>query len=275
MKRTVLVLAALLWASVAAAEGPDEVGRLLSIIAQDSSYKVRMQAIRVLGKRLAESTTPVAMSTIEGLGRSALGDESELVRGFACAALGNLQDARVRSVLEKALKDKEAFVREQATSALSRVPTDAPPTPPPPPPTGPSGPNSGLPRLVVGIDQVPGVDAKAFESSLLAMMKEGFSAQAGARYQVGDPGAGKGYHLKGSIAELSAAAQPDGSQKVTIVVKIAIATWPENNLRHVMSAKASAQTKASGGALAKVQEKLLRAAVDRAVKDSMAEIGGG
>lgn len=252
-------------ASTAWAGPPDEVDRLLGIIAQDSSYKVRMQAIRVLSKRIEQSGGPVSELVLSRLASAATQDESHLVRGFACVALGNLKDPRARPALTRAAQDPEELVRQQANLALSRLPA---PPPPPPPPIGPA-------RLVVAVDATPGVASGALEGQLLTLLTEGFRSAAADRFTVGEAAEGRGFHLKGSIAELSSLAQPDGSQKVTIVVKVAIATWPENNLRHVMSAKASAQTKASGGALARVQEKLLKAAVERAVKDSMAEIGGG
>jgi hypothetical protein len=66
-----------------------------------------------------------------------------------------------------------------------------------------------------------------------------------------------------------------GASQVTIVVKIAIATWPDNNLRHVMSARASARAKVAGPTLVRLQLKLLEAAVSKAIQDSMAQIGGG
>lgn len=267
MRRIALALLLGLWATPGWANAPDEIDRLLGIIAQDSSYKVRMQAIRVLSRRLEQNPTPVSEVVLNSLATAALKDESHLVRGFACVALGNLRDPRARPALTAAARDPEELVRQQANMALSRIPA-APPPPPPPPAGGPA-------RLVVAVDTTPGVEAQALEGQFLTMLTEGFRGAAADRFLVGPAADGRGFHLKGSIAELSSVAQADGSQRVTIVVKVAIATWPENNLRHVMSAKASAMTKASGGALARVQEKLLRAAVERAVKDSMAEIGGG
>ncbi|MBK6688895.1 MAG: HEAT repeat domain-containing protein [Deltaproteobacteria bacterium] len=267
MRRIALALLLGLWATPVWAKAPDEIDRLLGIIAQDSSYKVRMQAIRVLSRRLEQNTTPVSDGVLNSLATAATKDESHLVRGFACVALGNLQDPRARPALTAAARDPEELVRQQANMALSRLP--ATPPPPPPPPSG------GPARLVVAVDVTPGVEAQALEGPFLTMLTEGFRGAAAERFVVGPAADGRGFHLKGSIAELSSVAQADGSQRVTIVVKVAIATWPENNLRHVMSAKASAMTKASGGALARVQEKLLKAAVERAVKDSMAEIGGG
>lgn len=267
MRRIALALFLGLLATPAWAKAPDEIDRLLGIIAQDSSYKVRMQAIRVLSRRLEQSSTPASEVVLSRLADAATKDESHLVRGFACVALGNLQDPRARPALTAAARDPEELVRQQATVALSRLPETPPPAPPPP--------SGGPARLVVAVDSTPGVEAKALEAQFLTMLTEGFRGAAAERFLVGPATDGRGFHLKGSIAELSNVVQADGSQRVTIVVKVAIATWPENNLRHVMSAKASAMTKASGGALARVQEKLLKAAVERAVKDSMAEIGGG
>jgi hypothetical protein len=59
---------------------------------------------------------------------------------------------------------------------------------------------------------------------------------------------------------------------VTLVVRISIMTFPQNYLRHVVTAKASAEARGSGSNLAAFEQRVLRAAVNRAVRDSLAEV---
>ena len=65
-------------------------------------------------------------------------------------------------------------------------------------------------------------------------------------FRVARGGSGKGYHLTATIARLDVADAGGGKVKLTLQVKLSVATWPENNLRHVMSAKASAKVPSSG-----------------------------
>lgn len=239
----------------------DKNEKLLRIIERDDSYKVRMQAIRVLTKRLEQTKTPPSERLMTVLSLAAKADEEHLVRGMACVALGKIGDPRGRDALEYALRDEEGFVRAQAEEALRNLGRGAPAA-------------GGKTALVIGTDVVPGVSPPPeITESLKGLMERGFSARAGSSFVIGDTN-GRGYHMKGSIAELSV--QPDGdANRVTIVVKIAIATWPDNNLRHVMSARASVRAKVTNGpSLLRLQRKLLEAAVNKAVQDSMAQIGG-
>jgi hypothetical protein len=239
--------------------------KLLDTILNDEAYKVRMQAIRVLAKQVEQKGERPDAETIDTLSRSATSDEEHLVRGMACFALGKLEDVRGEAALARATKDGDPFVRAQAEEALKRVrDKNAPP------------PSSGPVALIIGTDVVPGVSAPGeVVDALSTLLDGGFRARSGGRYAVGDKG-GRGYHMKGSIAEMTVAPGSTGGKRVTIVVKIAIATWPDNNLRHVMSAKASAEAKVSDGpGLVRLQKKLLEAAVSKAIQDSMAQIGGG
>jgi hypothetical protein len=234
----------------------DDYGKLIRIIRNDEAYKVRMQAIRVLSKQLEKKQGRVGDEVMQALSQAATQDEEHLVRGMACVALGKLGDGRARPALEQALKDREAFVRDQARDALDRL-------------------QASKRVLVISTDRVPGVTApQEIESALEGKLRQGFSAAVGDTFSVGDS-AGTGFHMKGSVAELSVTPADGGASQVTIVVKIAIATWPDNNLRHVMSARASARAKVAGPTLVKLQLKLLEAAVSKAIQDSMAQIGGG
>ena len=86
-------------------------------------------------------------------------------------------------------------------------------------------------------------------------------------YRVARGGEGQGYQLTGTVSRLDAA--PEGEDEV----KLTLATWPQKNLRHVLSAKASAKVKRTANR-AKIHEKLLQAAAARVVADAVKEIGG-
>lgn len=263
--------------SVEAAEDP--YAMLMQTLERDESYKVRMQAIRVMSKRLSKSKKPAPDKVVESLGLAANIDESYLVRGMAVVALGVLEDPRGRSYVEQAMKDEEAFVRKQAKLALERLDAAKPP-PPPPPPIAPPPP----PPVAVGTKRSLVIDAAVnpnvetppeLKAALVRSLSQAFEAKFGQTYRVDDGAGATGYGLTGTIAQRSVEA--DGAKyRVTLEVSLTIATWPEKNLRQVLKAKASAQSSTNNAAaLQRLEAKLLEAAVKRVVEDSTAQIGGG
>ncbi len=239
----------------AGAEAGDEHSKLIRVIRTDSAYKVRMQAIRVLLKTLEKTKERPTDEIMAALSTAATEDEEHLVRGMACAALGGLSDPRGEAALHRAMADPDEFVRQQAKEALGKLSTSKA-------------------VLVISTDRVPGVSSSdELEQALRSGLERGFQTAALGRYVVGDRN-GSGYHMKGSVSELSVTPGDAGASQVTVGVKIAIATWPDNNLRHVMSARASARAKVAGPSLIRLQLKLLEAAVNKAIQDSMAQIGG-
>lgn len=257
----------------------DRYGRLIETLERDESYKVRMQAIRVMSKYLKKEKGPPPERVLESLGLASNLDESYLVRGMAVVALGVTGDPRARAYVDQAMKDDEAFVRKQAKRAIERLdaakpPPPPPPEPPPPPPPPPAG--AAKRSLVVAAADHPKVEAPAeLKDALVKKLRVGFEAQFGDRYAIDDGAGAKGYQLTGIIAERSV--KPEGAKfRVTMVVRLTIATWPENHLREVLSAKASATSSTNkASAIGRLETKLLDAAVKRIVSDSIARIGGG
>ncbi len=237
--------------------------KIYTSIRSDPSFKVRLQAIRVLTKQLKGGAQAEDRAFVV-LGEAAEKDEEHLVRGLACFALGELGDARGKDALERAVKDTHPFVRAQAGDALKLLAKTAVPVMV----------TENVGRAVLfAIDASPGITAdpttfEAFEKYL----GEELRAQAGSRYDIVEAPGSPGYRFGGSISELSILSESTGVNRVTVVVKISITTQPENHLRHVMTAKASAASKASGGALVGLTNKVLQAAVVRAVKDSLAAV---
>lgn len=234
--------------------------RLLNVLRTDDSYKVRMKALRVISKKARAQNKPAPEAVITAIAEAATQDEARLVRGMACIALGQLEDPRGKPALLKAQEDEEAFVRAQAESALQSL-------------KPPAAPEPGGDLLVFGVDVVPGVQvSQVLQSDLLAFMKDVLHTYA-TDYRVANDGTDPGYQLRGSIAQVSQVPREQGGAKVTIEVKVTVSTWPAKNLRHVMSAKASAKVSGAQASL-RVRRKVLRAAVQRAVQDALQQIKG-
>lgn len=256
--RAALLAVGVMLLAPAALAGPYD--RLLRIVETDDAYKVRMKALRVLGKKIARSKAPAPDPVFATLSRVATEDDSYLVRGMACVVLGQLGDARGRPGLERAKGDGEAFVRAQAEAALERL------APRPEP--------SGGRLLVVSTEARPDLDVpEALTRDLQAYLQDELTSRAPG-YRVATEGDGPGYLLTGTVSRLEGTPSDGGKVRLLLEVKLTVATWPERNLRHVMSAKASASVRKSQENL-RVWRKLLRAALARAVADALAEIGGG
>jgi HEAT repeat protein len=234
--------------------------KVLKSVREDPSFKVRMQAIRVLLKQLKASPRSPENEVIEALAAAATKDEEHLVRGLACYALGDLKDERGREVLQRAIKDEDAFVRAQAEQALKSLEKVSERL-------GARG-----RALIVAVDEAPDQALPAeLKSELKSLLEQEFQAQGSSSFAVNDQSQGSGYKMSGTIAERSQV-PGDGGTKITVVVRIAISTYPENYLRHVVTSKASASAHLSGDKLALLEQKVLKAAVQRAVKDSLQEV---
>ena len=97
----------------------DEVGRLIDVLGEARSFKVRVQAITVLA-RLRDSRIASA------LGRSALNDRHNYVRLYALRTLVKLTrdepvNERTRSVLQRAQRDRRAEVRREAAKLMAEL----------------------------------------------------------------------------------------------------------------------------------------------------------
>lgn len=241
--------------------GADDYQRLLKTLERDSSYKVRLQALQIIKKKILKSKKSAPESVLKGVGRSALEDDNKIVRGFACVMLGQLKDARARDFLTKAQKDSDPFVRVQARDALARLPK--------------GGATSNQARwIVVDVQDTPGVTTpKGVTSNLQRLLEDGFRSRA-TGWKVVPKTTGNGFRMTGTISRLEFRPTDDGRNRVTMEVGLTVATWPDNNLRHVMKASASATARLSAKSRDRLLTKLLQAAVDKAVADAVAEIGG-
>lgn len=283
--RSSIVALALMAIAATALAGPED--QLLGIIKNDPSFKVRMQAIRVLTKRIVQQKKPATDAALAALERAATQDESHLVRGIACFSLGTLGDGRVRAALERAKRDEHPFVAAQAEEALRQVPTPGPepgvamkalPLPDRQAKTTASAraepvlPSGRSKSLVLSVEQ-PQTSAVPREAvdRLRGGLEDRLKQQAAGRFLVGAQH-GSGFHLAGSIADRKIEDR-GGKARISLVVRVTISTWPENHLRHVVTARATAETSAANEAgRARLEQRVLDAAVRQAVDEALAEI---
>lgn len=250
--------------SIVLAQSGGPYARLLASIRDDESFKVRAQAIRVLMKQVEASKKTPGDEVFAALSDASSKDEDHVVRGLACFALSRLRDPRGVSALERAKADAHPFVRAQAEEALKVLTASTPVERVKPAITGPRA-------LVLGVEPMPGVaSTEALDGALLASLRTELSPRVGARFVLAEAAGARGYRLAGSIAERKTEAGSNGASKVTIGVRITLSTVPENHLRGVTSAKASAEVK--GTASASVEAKVLKAAVGRAVAESLGQL---
>ncbi len=87
---------------------------LTAALLRHDSYKVRLQAAVVLGRR----KDPRAMAALSQCLRF---ESNHLVRAMCAAALGKIGDMRAKPALLAAKKDHDRFVRKMATKALAKL----------------------------------------------------------------------------------------------------------------------------------------------------------
>ncbi len=90
--------------------------RLMRAIAEDDSYKVRLQAAVILGRRGDDRAVKPLIDALAA-------DPHYTVRAAAATALANLKALKaVSQILRRIAIDTEDFVREEATRALQKLP---------------------------------------------------------------------------------------------------------------------------------------------------------
>ena len=286
--RQVFVWGLVLTVSITAFALSSKEKRLVHALQNDSSFKVRLQALRILAKRVRK---PVAeqqrLQFVDILGSVAHRDQHHMVRGMACFVLGQIAAPESEKYLSLALKDEQAFVRVQAETALARIvkrknSTGAP---------GLLGPqvvrtSTGARALVFAVEAMPGAKIpKAMIDEMGNRMRLNLKQAAltsfrfYSEYGDDDENAStarpntNGYKIRSSIAERSLVRGLGRQVRIDIVVRVTITTWPGNSLRHVISAKASGTVpRADPQEIKRVETQVLAGAVDQAVNDIMAQI---
>jgi hypothetical protein len=254
--------------------------RLVRVLQNDSSFKVRLQALRILTKRLRARPASISGKMIDVIGEVANEDAHYMVRGMACFVLGQLATSSSEKYLVTASQDSKAFVRVQAESALKLLAAKKSSSPATPPSMVAT--STGTRALVFAVEAMPGakipksmIDEMSTRMSVNLKHASNSSFTFFSEHQAhtahdARPG---GYKIRSSIAERSLTREEGSQLRISIVVRVTITTWPGNNLRHVISAKASGTVRqADPRAIQRVERQVLAGAVDQAVLDIMAEI---
>jgi|GEM_PF-4216772 hypothetical protein len=207
------------------------VDRLVAILKTDPSYKVRLQVVLYLAKIKDPKAT-------QGL-IAALNDSVHTVRGLAASALGNLGAVEARPHLVKAsTKDPHHYVRSQAKRALRKL-----------------GSKSRIrvtadKRYLITLGKMANKSkyggsalSQYFGSELLKQ----FDKAAGVATTTHANAVALGKSLKGKLKAFvldgainKLVHRKKGSDvSITISVKVALATFPENSLKGFYSGEAS------------------------------------
>jgi hypothetical protein len=177
----------------------DEVGRLVDVLDDARSFKVRVQAVTVLARLRDPRIAPA-------LGRAANGDRHPYVRLYALRTLVKLtrddpRNSRTRAVLERAQRDRRSEVRREAGRLLADLDraTRAPAAPPAP----------AIGPVVVAVGSMADQTGRA-RPQLRAQMREAVISNLRGMRELSlvtslslDPTARPNYVVDGSIARLT------------------------------------------------------------------------
>jgi len=258
--------------------------RLVRVLQTDSSFKVRLKALRVLAKQMKKSPATKSSKLIQVIGQAVSEDDHYLVRGMACFILGQVAASGGREYLEKAKNDPQPFVRVQAESALRAIADSSPAD------QGEgiqlTGTSTASPPLVFTVEAMPGANIpKTMIDQMAQRMGENLKRVSDSRFSFhseleqgrlsakANQQRSSGFKIRSSIAQRSLKRVHGRELHLTIVVRVTITTWPENNLRHIISAEATGKlVTADPDAIKRVEAQVLQGAVDQAIADIMKEI---
>jgi len=110
-----ITVAVLLYIALAAAPArADRIDDLCRTLTNDSSWRVRLQAVVVLGKLRDPRSVPSLLR--------ALGDDNETVRGLSAQVLGDIGAQSAVIALDRARRsDSSLFVRNKANEAIGKL----------------------------------------------------------------------------------------------------------------------------------------------------------
>lgn len=245
-------------APVAATEPEGEALQpLIDSMTADPSFKVRLQAARVLHQRLERQSAPAA--AVEAFGATARRDESAIVRAFAVRALGDLVGPTEGDVFnEIAASDPDPFVRAQAEAAQAKWAARV----------------AEAPLLLLTVDPWSPEPERDRTEELRAALRAHAERLVGRRYRLGSAADGAGFVLRATVSELLTR-PADDLETVTLELTLALATWPERNLRQVVTTRASARVAPTYTRRERLHQRLLDDAMKRAVSDALQHLEGG
>jgi len=227
---------------------------LVESLRSDPAFKVRLQAARILRRRAEEPRVEVG-PVVRALAQAARSDPNALVRAYAIRACGDLAGPSEAELFDRVIaSDAAAFVREQARAGRKAWQRRM----------------SSRPVLVLDADPWVLNDGSDRTDTLKASLRRAAESVAEGRFRVGAREAEAGYLARATVTELER--RPEGERHaVRLELKLVLATWPEKNLRHVVTARASARVSPAGDD-ASLWARLVKHATKQALADALAQI---
>jgi len=235
----------------------DRVSSLIGRLRSSKDYKVRLSSALALAKSSDKRTIPAFVG--------ALGDRDKTVRGVAAASLAKVVTSRTPLPLrKKALealnrartKDKNAFVRSQATKAfesLSRL--------------GAPIPKADVYVHVSDMAEEAGQPQvkKLMRTTALTSLKQHGGKMAlewpGGAPRQDDLGAMPAFHLHGTVNELSSRKR-GGRTTVTCKINMVLATYPDKKMFGFLRGGASVEASTSPRDIRLAKEDCVAAVVE-------------
>jgi hypothetical protein len=225
---------------------------ILESVRTDPSYKVRLQALRVLDRWLDRVPDQLPRA-LDVLRTASADDPNPLVRALALRTLGQRGSPReLALVSRRAEEEPNPVVRKAAQQAVAILER-----------------RWGRERPVVVVEAAPfSAQGRDWTPTFRQVLQAALQLAAGEAYELrsADEAVRSGVWL-----QATASYSPPGSPSAELRVKMVIGTWPQRNLRHVLTTRASLRVASGSGDV----HRLLRAAVDDAVREAFVEIGKG
>lgn len=241
-----LVLIGALAGPAASKARADRIDDLAHTLDNDPSWRVRLQAVAVLGK-LGDTRAAPALTR-------ALNDPNETVRGLAAQLLGDLGGPTAIASLERARHDGSAFVRDKATAALDKLqPGNAASAHAPP----------GAMHVEIGSVGLKAHNARPeLKDQMRALIERELNHTAGVT--MAGPSS-TGFRIDGSITNLSRKTT-DHYEEISCEVSMIIGKLPDKAMVMMTSGGATVQAPRGSGLRPQQMASLERDALEGAVK---------
>jgi len=240
-----LLLAAVLGVGAPSLARGDRVEDLSRTLDSDPSWRVRLQAVAVLGKLGDARAVPALIRALQ--------DPNETVRGLAAQVLGDLGNSpSAVAALERARRDRSAFVRDKVLASLEKLSPGNVPAPAAPP---------GALHVELG---AVGIKARGAPPELKDHMRTLIEREL--RHTAGVTTEGKplsGFLIDGSITSLS---RKTTDQFVEISCEISLIVGKLPSKAMIMMTSGGATVQAPKGTTARQELSLQRDALEGAVK---------
>jgi hypothetical protein len=225
----------------------DRIDDLAHTLESDPSWRVRLQAVAVMGKLGDARAVPALIR--------ALNDSNETVRGLSAQVLGDMGGPSALSALERSRRDSSAFVRDKVTAALEKLqPSRAAEAKPAAP---------GAIHLEVGSVGLKAKGAPPEMKDQLRTMIERELAHTAGVTMAGPPVSG--FRIDGSITNLSRKTT-DHFDEISCEVSLIIGKLPDKAMVMMTSGGATVQAPRASGLNKAQLASLERDALEGAVK---------